>query len=161
MAGLCTYVWGLRCRDDVAARWLVQVLFTSLSFLLRGRILGRHSPRLPATRHPPPTRQCLRCRRQLELAARVVWHDDAPWMQDGGADARLTLAGGLDISCCSPPPAVDANSGAGSSSSDGGSTQHAVAVLAVLSFPALVLVHLEMSHVSLTVPYASGYLAFR
>ncbi|KAL4458824.1 hypothetical protein ABPG75_013689 [Micractinium tetrahymenae] len=119
-------------------------------------------------------------RQQEALAAQVIHHDDAPWLlQPGGWAAHLRLVGGLDISffpahrsAASPavglPKPTDSSPGAPAAQpgkAEGPSpaaAERAVAALVVLSFPGLVLLHVELLELpALGAPYLPGFLGFR
>lgn len=136
---------------------------------------GMHAELSPLLAGPPPHRRrrsrrrrrplCFNSplqqhRQQRELAARVVTCDDAPWLQPGAPDS-LQLVGGLDVSFA---PAVSSGAGAGAPAAAPTTAPavEAVAALAVLSWPALQLRHLELLPLGPpALPYLPGFLGFR
>ena len=78
------------------------------------------------------------------MAQRVREEDVHPgWSVSGGAASGLKLVAGVDISFVKDSP------------------EDACAMICVLSYPRLELVHVQSAMVKLTAPYISGFLAFR
>ena len=87
------------------------------------------------------------CRVQGELKQKLIEHDSEEvlsWSRDGRWHAGLHHVAGVDISFDKDHP-----------------RHRACAMLAVLSFPALEVVHVSSTVVEMTEPYIPGFLAFR
>lgn len=98
----------------------------------------------------PPNPVSINSAEQAALAARVVETDPAP-------RPAVAYVGGLDVSFVAAPDAdaLDAQK------EENEEETAAVAALVVLSYPALKPLYEDLTPVTLTQPYATGYLAFR